>query len=173
MHQLSRPTLQEGKQKQLKARRRHKRHTNTLMQTSSRTLVIPACFHKPYKWCHMHTETACTEVGHTRIYRPKRVTEIPTRTRAHTHACVNVWITQLPVFLGVSFRMTHPSSNGGPAGEKNARVHASSHTVETVNTIKPHVHKKRRCLPSLCAAIVEYFSASLEGNHLKYDRVCV
>lgn len=90
MHQLSRPTLQEGKQKQLKARRRHKRHTNTPMQTSSRTLVIPACFHKPHKWCYMRTETTCTEVGHIWIYRPKRETEIPTRTHTHARACVNV-----------------------------------------------------------------------------------
>lgn len=46
--------------------------TQKTQQTSSRTLVIPACFHKPYKWCHMHTETTCTEVGHLWIYRPKR-----------------------------------------------------------------------------------------------------
>lgn len=46
MHILTRPTLQEGKQKQLKARRRHKRHTNTLIKTCAQTQVILAFFYK-------------------------------------------------------------------------------------------------------------------------------
>ena len=62
MHILTRPTLQEGKQKQLKARRWHKRHKcireNTFTNTGDSSMLL-----NPNLFCHTRTESLRTEVG--------------------------------------------------------------------------------------------------------------
>lgn len=134
------------------------RQTSTLLKTSPQTLVNPACRSKPLKnCCRMHPETACGEVGHIQIYRMKRVTEICTHAHAHARMCkcVNHPAASLPRCLlpdDSSLIKRWPCR-----GKKHTLVHTSSHTVDTVNTIKPrvHWHRKHGRLPSLCTPIEE------------------
>lgn len=130
---------------------------------------------KLLSYASMHPETACREVGHIQIYRMKRVTEIC--THAHVHArmckCVNHPAASLPRCLlpdDSSLIKRWPCR-----GKKHTLVHTSPHTVDTVNTMEPrvHWHRKHRRLASLCTPIEESFHPSLEGNHPKYDHVCV
>lgn len=51
------------------------------------------------------------------------------------------WIINLPVFLGVSIRMTHPSSNAGLLENQHTPIHTSTHPVINTNMLK-HRHAR-------------------------------